>query len=392
VKKLAVGRWPLAVFLLFFAARLPLLFVRQPFFDELFTRWICERNVLQALQLDSGPPLYYWLLQLLGCPDGRLVSLLCATIALVALLRRNELVAAALVAVFPPAVLMSVDARAYAFCAMCVTLGALALRREQAWGAAAAFVLAAYAHYYGVLFFPLLWRRWRALAVAVALYVPGFWLAAHQPRAARAWMEAWQWPDALFVRPPVVLGIVIAVLALVHVGRALARPDGLKPVLHWAVPFALAVASGAYVPLRFESVIATPLMLWLAPARRLVLIALGAAFAVWTALGIAEHAGRPPDELRAAATWVARNAGAQTVVASGYLYLETVVQRPAIAFPPEQAEHPGWRAVTQPGSALPPGAFLWVGERFAPELEIIRRARRIDPVFMNSRAIVVKVH
>jgi hypothetical protein len=79
-------------------------------------------------------------------------------------------------------------------------------------------------------------------------------------------------------------------------------------------------------------------------------------------------------------------------VASGYLYLETIAQRPAMAFPPEQAQHPGWRAVAQSGSGLPPGAFLWIGERTAPELNLIRRARQIDPLYMNSRAIVVKVH
>ena len=113
----------------------------------------------------------------------------------------------------------------------------------------------------------------------------------------------------------------------------------------------------------------------------------------WTALGILEHAQRPPDDYHSAAAWIAGNAQpGDTVVASGYLYLETIAQRPAIAFPPEQAQHPGWRAVAQSGSGLPPGAFLWIGERSAPELNLIRHARRIDPIYMNSRAIVVKVH
>ncbi len=379
-------RWPPAalVFLLFFAARLPLLFVRPPFFDELFTRWICGENVLQALRLDSGPPLYYWLLQLLGCPDGRLLSLLCATIALTALLRENRLGAAALVAVFPPAVLVSVDARAYALCAMLVCLGLLALARDRAWGAAAAFVLAAYAHYYGVLFFPLLWKRWRALAVAVALYIPGFWLAAHQPRAARAWMEAWRWPDALFARPPLLLAVAIAALLVAAMTRK-------REALWTLVPLALALILGVYVPLRFESAIAAPLAIWLAMSgRRWAFIALGAAFAVWTALGIIEHAIRPPDAYREAATWIARNAGAQPVVASGYLYLETVVQRPAIAFPPEQAAHPGWRAAAVSPAGLPRGEFVWIGERGAPELEVIRRIYDVVPLYANARALVVR--
>jgi len=434
------------IVLLFFAARVPLLVLRQPFYDELFTRWICGRSVLPALQHDSGPPLYYWLLQLLGCPDGRLLSLLCATVAFVALLRANQLTAAALVAVFPPAVLFAVDARAYALCAMCATLGVLALRRERPWLAAAAFVLAGYSHYYGALFLVLLIPHVRALIAAAVLYAPALWLALHQPNASMAWMERWRWPDALFIRPPLLLAIVIAVALLASLwsgglkqlrtphppsapsplregrrtldswrvslaprkrGEGGRRPgEGPREALWTLVPLALAVILGAYVPLRFESVIAAPLMLWLAsvgapaPGRAALpraaaptpLLVLGAAFAVWTALGIVEHATRPPDDYREAATWVARNAGGETVVATGHLYLETVVQRPAIAFPPEQAEHPGWRAVAQSGSGLPAGTFLWVGERAAPELQMIRRARRIDPLFVNSRAVVVKVH
>ena len=159
------------------------------------------------------------------------------------------------------------------------------------------------------------------------------------------------------------------------------------------VPLALAIIVGVYVPLRFEAIIAVPLALWLAPARRVILIPLGVAFAVWTALGFVDHATRPPDDYRVAAAWVARCIPAnEPVVASGYLYLETIMWRPATAFPPEQAQHPGWRAVAQSGSALPRTAFIWIGERNAPELTLIRRARRVEPLYVNSGAIVVKVH
>src|SRR5438094_866007 len=135
------------VLLLFLAARVPLLFLRQPFYDELFTQWISAKSfagILDALRFDSGPPLYYWLLVLL----------------------------------LPYA---------------------------------------------------------RALAAAVVLYAPAVWLALHQPRAAMGWMKAWAYPDALFVRPPMLLAIAIAVfmlVAMLNVGRALARPNRLKPVLH----------------------------------------------------------------------------------------------------------------------------------------------------------------
>ena len=391
------------VFLLFLAARVPLIFLRQPFFDELYTQWICGRDVLRALQFDSGPPLYYWVLQLMRTTElfaMRTTSLVFGLVALVVILGAEKLgesrfAAAALLAVFPPAVLFGADARAYALCAMFVAIGIVALEYEQPWIAAAAFVLGGYSHYYGVLFFPLLYKRWRALAVAVVLFIPGFWLAMHQPAAARQWMR-FSWPDALFVRPPTLLAIVIGVLAIACVATAASAVGGRSGRRYNAatlVPLALAFAIGVYVPLRFEAVIAVPLMLWIAPARKVILIPLGVAFAAWTALGIVEHAYRPPDDYRAAATWVAENVPAgEPVVASGYLYLETIAQRPAIAFPAEQAQHPGWRAVARPGSALPPNGFFWIGERNAPELGFIRRARRIDPLYVNANAIVVKVH
>jgi len=391
VRKLAVGRWQLTVCLLFLAARIPLLFVRQPFFDELFTRWISAKSfagIVDALRYDSGPPLYYWLLQLLGDPPllvMRALSLLFAAIAFAVVLKMR-VEAAALLAVFPPAVLLSVDARAYALCAMFVALAILALESDRPWTAAAMLVLAAYSHYYGVLFFPLLWKQWRALAVTIVLFIPGFWLAAHQPAGARQWMSL-AWPHALFVRPPVVLAIIACVATA---AAAVGGRSGRRYMPMTLAPLVLAIVLGVYVPLRFESVIAVPLALWLAPAKRVILIPLGVAFAAWTALGIVDHAQRPIDDYRVAAAYVARMN--EPVVASGYLYLETIMQRPAIAFPPEQAQHPGWRAVARSGSGLPSGAFIWIGERNAPELSLIRRARRIDVLCANARAIVVKVH
>jgi hypothetical protein len=386
-QKLAPFLVPRSLFLvlLFLLARLPLLFVRQPFFDELFTRWICGRAVLPALQFDSGPPLYYWLIQLAGDPPlivVRAISLLFATIAFVLVLRMN-VTAAALLAVFPPAVLFAVDARAYALCAMLVAVAIVANGRDRPWIAAAALLLAAYSHYYGVLFFPLLWKEWRALLAAIALYIPGFWLAFHQPAAARAWMSL-AWPDALFVRPPLLLAIVIGALVIAAI-----RPT--RRALWTLIPLAAALVLGVYVPLRFEAVIAVPLMLWLAEAKKMVVIVpLGVAFGVWTVLGILDHAQRPIDDYRAAAELVAQ--AKEPVVASGYLYLETVSLRPAIAYPPEQALHPGWRVNRWPGSEPPRGAFLWIGERRAPELEVIRRTRRVEPLYANARALVVKVH
>jgi hypothetical protein len=202
------------------------------------------------------------------------------------------------------------------------------------------------------------------------------------------------WPDALFVRPPIALTIVgvVAFAVSLRVNRYMAM------VL---VPLILAVALRVYVPMRFEAVIATPLVLWLAESlrRQRVRVALTTALIgvciAWTALGIVDHARRPPDPYREAAHWVSDHIPPnQPVVASGYCYLETLMNGHSAvnAFPPEQAEHPGWRALPQSGLRAPQGAFLWVGERFAPEISVFAHERRsIEPLFVNDRATVARV-
>ena len=380
------------ILILFLAPRIALLYVRQPFFDELFTHWISAKplgGILQALHYDSGPPLYYFLMHLLGNPPilvARGLSLLFATIALVALLVRRQFTAAALLAVFPPAVLFAVDARAYALCAMFVTLGILALDSDKPYATAIAFVAAAYSHYYGALFIVLLARRWRALAVAIVLFAPGAWLALHQPRGSMAWVGSFpQYPEALFARPPLWLIAVAAVLLVVAALRV------NRYTVMTLVPLALALALRVYFPLRFESVIATPLVLWLAASARKILIPL--LIAVWLAIcavGIFDHLQRPIDDYRDAAMHL--RGVREPVVASGYLYLETIMVHPATAFPTDQALHPGWRATAATGSELPPGTFIWIGERYAPELALIRRSRSITPLYVNGRALIVKVN
>jgi len=401
------------VLALFLAPRLALLFVRQPFFDELFTRWISAHSygeILQALRYDSGPPLYYFVVHALGDPPllvTRAISLLFATIGLIALLRAGRFTAAALLAVFPPAVLFSVDARAYSLCAMFVTLAILALESGRPYRAAILLVLAAYSHYYGALFFPLLffpsgYRRQPTPgrlkpALTLLLFAPGLWLALHQPRAAMAWIGGFPgYPDVLMARPPFALALIaasVALLAAVYLNRFAAMT---------LLPFGLAIALGIYFPLRFESVIATPLALWVATSlekwsatiERALITALIAANLAICAWGILDHVRRPLDDYRAAALYLAHQAPPQErIVASGYLYLEALTQLGSrvVAFPPEQAQHPGWRATAAAGSGLPAGAFLWIGERAAPELLLIRRARKVEPLFVNDRAMVARV-
>src|SRR5712692_136456 len=81
---------------IFLGTRIPLLVVRAPFFDELFTRWIAGKSfagILDALRHDSGPPLYYFVVHLLGDPTvvaTRVLSLVCAAIAIVVILSRDR--------------------------------------------------------------------------------------------------------------------------------------------------------------------------------------------------------------------------------------------------------------------------------------------------------------
>ena len=325
------------LFLLFLALRVPLLVTRAPFFDELFTCWIAGRSfagILSALRYDSGPPLYYFIVHAIGDPGivaTRGLSLVSVAISLVLILRSSHgvaaargapaaspaFLAAALLAIFPPAVLLAADARAYAICAMCLTLAVLAIDGDRPFAGALALVLAAYSHYYGVLFFPILLvnaavpaagqpagrRRYvQAFALAILLYIPGFWLALHQPAEARAWMTS-AWPDALFVKPPLALAIIggLVLAASVRVNRYM---------LMVLVPLALALALRVYVPMRFEGVIAAPLALWLAESLRNnrfrvpLITALIAVGVTWSALGIIDHANRAPDPYRQAALWV----------------------------------------------------------------------------------------
>ncbi len=375
---------------LFFALRLPLLHYRQPFFDELFTRWISAKSfagIVEALRYDSGPPLYYFLVHLFVA--GRLISLIASLIVVVLLLREKHFLAATFVAVFPPSVLFAADARAYALCALFVTIGVLYEKYD-----AIAFVLAAYTHFYGVLFFPLLVRKPKSLALAILLFVPGFALAAVQPAGARQWMT-FAWPEALFTRPPLALAIVggLALLGSLRWNKYLAM------VL---VPLALAIVLRVYVPLRFDSVIATPLALCVAEgvkARKgmlqeaLAAGVLGVA-AIWSVLGIVDHANRPLDDYWRIAAWTVHNVSRQDrIIASGYLYLETVeAGRPdALAFPVEQAMHPGWRAFATAKDVVPQPPYIWIGERGSRELGLIAAHHRVEPLCVNARAMVARI-
>jgi hypothetical protein len=399
-----------AIALVFLAVRILYLYAREPFFDELYTLWMAGEplaSIVPHLLHDSGPPLYYVLARIPSVIALRWVSLLFASVTFVLVLRKFPL-AAALLAVYPAAALYATEARAYALCGMLVAMGVLLIDLECGGRAAAltapawpahstfAFVLAAYAHYYGVLFFPLLLLKGRrgvvSFAGACVLFVPGFILAAHQPSAAMAWNVRTSY---------------VALLVSVTIVVLLARTWRFAPAV--LVPVALVVAfalagRNVYFPERFESVLAVPLVLWAAvslgrwrPALRYALVTmLMIAGVAVIARDVVDELHRPPDSRLRAARFAA---GANDVVAGGYCYLvaRTTLGPRVRAFPAEQGEHPGWytppsmEAAYAAARSLPSNGFVFIGDAFTPELAAIQRARRSQVQFHDGPAVVLSV-
>lgn len=423
------GRTAVALLVAFLLVRLWFLVVRQPFFDELFTLWMASQpfgEILPALRLDSGPPLYYLIARTTDLGALRLLSLAFATAAFVALLLWRPLgsmrfVAAALLVVHPPSVIYATDARAYALAGALITAGVLLLAARRPLAAAAALVLAAYAHFLAVLFLPILLlerkRGAAALAAAGIAFVPGALLALSQPAEAMAWQASesrlsalmglsyvGNYPESLLRTPPLWLVVVAIVATITAFSRAWRfAPYVLIPVAG-AIVLALA-GRDVYTPLRFESLLATPLALWIADSLRvwkrgvaiilgIVLVALGGV-TLWR--GAVAFADAPESH------WVAtvRNAEkvarrGEPIVATGYYVLAaaTTLERPFVAFPEEQGRHPGWRnrptmaeaaaAVTQ----LPDGAFVIVGDAPDAELQAVAARRGLRVLLRSGQTVI----
>lgn len=429
----------LVAVVLFFLVRLLLLVVRDPFFDELFTVWMAGKpfgEILPALQLDSGPPLYYLIARIPSVIGLRVLSLVFATVTFALVLRRS-LVAAALLAVYPPAVLFAVEARAYALCGLLIAVAALAFLERKPWLSAVAVLLAAYSHWYGAFFFPLLLLgrpRFQALlsaAVVAMLFLPGLFLAMEQPPASMAWLGEKEtldalgalslvrtYPTGLFASVPFALSVAAGALTVLTLAGALmfraAQRDHPEAsswrIAPWVLlPILLAVGFAAagrpvYFAMRLESVIAVPLMLSLAHSlgrwpRKAALglgLALGVCGLAATLHGAIDHARRPLDSHREAATILRKNVRPQErVVATGYVYLQAMHElgeKRVRAYPLEQGRHPGWRVTHQTREPLPPGSFVWAVERAAPELAALRReGRRARLLFENDRSVILRV-
>jgi hypothetical protein len=407
---------------LFLTLRALISVAREPFYDELFSAWMARQpfaSILQHLRLDSGPPLYYFLARFRSVEALRIETLLFASVPFAILLRQRRWLAALLLAVHPAAALFSVTARPYALCAALVAIGLLLLERERVFAAAGAFVLAAYTHYLGVLFLPTLLfargplpRRLAAGVLAAVAFVPGLLLSSVQPRESMQWMQAEKLDTGMVLSPlsflsddpgaPLPVIVLTAALTLAAASGAWRRaPFVLVPL---ALVVGLAFFAPVFFPIRFASLIAFPLVLWLEEsltarpravrlffAGALALLGAGAIY-----VGAIEHFDRPLGSYRRAARVLRENAApGVTIVATGYPYLETVHQlgeQRVRAVPLEQAAHPGWRAVPRVVSPaeLPDGPFLWIAERDAPELAA-RRGRPAAVLYVNERAVILRV-
>ena len=428
-----MNRLGVAALLVAYAApRIGLAVVREPFFDELFTLWISRLPVdgmFAVLLHDSGPPLYYALTRLLTIVSGgsigelRAFSIVLSLVIAIVLVRRREFVALALLAAFPPHVYFSAEARAYVLASLLIGVAALAFddwldhnSRKSLIVGAAALTAAAYTHYYGVLFLalPLVLGRFRRDAVAAftgmaVAVTPLFVLAWVQPREAIGWMQpigrliplrqlSFGAPNAEVFLPEAPLPVQIAGIAILVAVAVLTwkQPRASRFALMTLLPVGVVmIVPHIYFPVRFESVIAVPLALWMASAlaaaprwgrTAAVTAAMAIGFGIST-FAIGDHASRPADPFRQTAMFaVARIPQSETIVASGYVWLELAVHRDVVAFPREQAVHPGWRA--RPDRAelqrevrRLPREFIWAGEIQSIELQELRRQYRIEPLF-----------
>lgn len=414
----------------FVAVRAALLLARDPFIDELYTVWLAQHpfsEIFQHLRFDSGPPLYYFIARATSVMALRWLSFAFALAAWLLIVTRRELgtarfTAGLLLAVYPAAAFFATEARAYALCSLFVTVGVLAADQRKEIVAAVALVAAAYTHYYGVLFFPLLLTRGRrgfiAFALACALFVPGVLLALQQPRRATFWnsyqpLFAPVWnlsfatqshPAQLTPAPWPLLAVAVVVLAV-----AVSRSFRFGPSV--AIPVVLAIAFTVagriiYFPLRFESVIAGPVVLWAATSlerwtpnvRRLLTATLVLIGLVFLARGTQDHLRRPLDSTTAVAVWSRTHVSPrEPLVAIGLCYLPAVMytHRDVIAFPAEQGLHPGWwwfpseRQVTADSALLPP-EFVCIADRLTPELRFLATRYRMTPLYSYGQMVVIR--
>jgi len=451
----ALAAW-IAIVTLFTLPRLYLVFRRDPDVDELFTVWLVRKDfssIFATLRLDSGPPLYYALVKAL--PAGwknvtsvRMLSIVAAVAALVIVMRAAgafpaALAAGALLALYPHHLFFSSVARAYALTALLIGAAAVLCDRWAERGDRRALVMAclsilaaAYSHYYGVYFFPLPFvvalatsrSRWREGFVASFLlgiaFIPGFLLMKIQPGHAIAWMRIddpvlriWMVAQAVLRagfdgRQPLPFGMTAfrAVSGALFVGALIATaksPRAKRYLLAIVVPiggalFAAGMGMTAYFPIRFESVLSVPVVLWFWFAadaaggrRKAILIAAAGVVGAIAAASLLTRDWRNTSPVYRAALYARDRVPAEVpIVATGHAYLEAaaLTERRIIAFPALHAVHLDdvTESELRQEAARLPSAFLWIGDTTNPPFRVLRSKYAMQPVAQFGQVVVAR--
>jgi uncharacterized membrane protein len=428
------------------AARAAALLQRPLWADEIFTLTLARRNVaaiLSALRTDSGPPLHYLVARVLLLPFPtpgagdvavRLLSLAASLLHIPLLvlvgkrLGRPEagLLAAALYAIFPLAVLYGVEGRGYALASLLALLAferALALRERPRARTALALALAAagavLTHYlaaFPVAALALLAATARPAARrafllagtgAALLVAPWAPVALRQPAASMAWAHGPGFAGALrgfpanlafgvepsgaLALPLDVLGLALVLALLLRERRGILSP--VAAVLAGSlVLLALAqVATGALVLPGRTAVVFLPLVaLLLASAPPAVPFAAGAVAAVFLVRAWTGVAGPSPGETLAQMLEAPARAG-RTIVAAGYWgpeldYRLARLGAPGrvVFFPSAVVEHPGWyREEDIPDESLAREADALLASPARPTVFVLPRGSRASAVLAS---------
>ena len=426
--------------------RLALAIRRAPQYDELFTVWIARKAfapMMETLRLDSGPPLYYLLIRALGLlevPPARGFSVAVAVLGAIVCCRAVEkatdrLIVGALLAVYPLHLYFATEARAYAVCALLVGVAATTMdrwvdsaSRNALAVAAVALVAGAYAHHYVVFLFPMLiafavlFRRDRlrdAIVATVAMaiaFVPGALLLRAQIPNAVPWMRIDDDAQRILLtlgaaarigfdgRQPV--PYLVQLLAMIALGAAVIATFRAPRARRYLVVIALAIGGAvvaaaiglpAYFPLRFESILAIPVVLWLffaamsVPRAAVPLIGCALLVGVIASASLLTRA-YPPSPLQIITSEVLKNVPRrQPIVASGAAYLALSLEREVVPLPAAHAIQPGRELpVTAEAARLTP-PFIFVGSDRGAAFGELARTRQVRVLGRAGDVVAVRV-
>jgi hypothetical protein len=399
------------------AARLWLLSLRSLWHDEVFTVWISRLSpseILRALALDSGPPLFYFLekpvvglVEAWRLRDQALRSLPFAAIAFLFLAGRRLPSSSrarflVLAATSPLLLLYSTEARAYGILALLVfVLFRLAAGGAQTsgrvWAIAATAAAAMWIHYLALFAVGSLllacaaMRRWRvaaSLAAGFLLFLPWVPVLATQPAASMGWLHDKQaatahgfladlgggarllppfglpLPGSLLKMAEAAAFVFLVLLLLRRLSDAETRLGLATVLLTLGGVFAVSYSSHPIAVAGRTELAILPVWLWIAAragetsrAARLAAVAV-AAIGVASSLLIlaAPRSQRPfadvPDRLLASAR------PGDVAVGSANFYLPLRLERDRgrlaadlKAFPADLEAHPGWFVARAPAEA-----------------------------------------